>query len=166
MPPMPLTPKWPQMPPTVLHIDDAPGIQRLLRRVLQDAGYPVLHVPDVPAALAVLRSGTTPLVVLFNTSAPPGGLRLLEAVQADPALQRHAYGLLTADPDGLSLRWRTLLATLAVPVLGKPFALDDLLTLVAAAAARLVYQPAHDSPTGAPPAHDAPPLPMTALPGR
>jgi CheY-like chemotaxis protein len=65
------------------------------------------------------------------------GTGFLRAVEANPALLgKHAYILLTAR-SRISTPVLELAASLGVPVLKKPFELDQLLTLVAQSAARL-----------------------------
>jgi CheY-like chemotaxis protein len=64
---------------------------------------------------------------------------VLEAVAADLTLgTRHAYLLLTAQHSStLPLAFANLLSKLNVPIVGKPFDIDELLDAVAAVAARL-----------------------------
>lgn len=127
------------MSPPVLVVEDDAVIRQTLREILEDEGYVVYEAPDGRPALARLRESKESLVVLLDLNMPGmDGRKVLEAVAAHDALAtRHAYVLLTANGPTLPLSLAQLLTLLHVPVLPKPFDLDDLLAAVARAAARL-----------------------------
>lgn len=123
----------------VLVVDDDEPIRDTLRSVLEDAGHAVTDAPDGVAALDVLRASPHRMVVLLDLRMPGmDGAGLLDTVAGDRTLAtRHAYILMTANLQTLTLSFANLLTTLSVPVLRKPFDLDVVLDTVEQAAARL-----------------------------
>jgi CheY-like chemotaxis protein len=122
--------------PLVLVVDDEADICEALRWVLQDEGYEVLSTFDGASALKILRTTDNHFVVLLDYLMPKvSGDEVLETVAAEPALKtRHAFILMTAVARTFPVRMRRLLQTLAVPVVHKPFNIDDLATMVGQAA--------------------------------
>lgn len=123
----------------VLVVDDDATIRETLRELLEDAGYHVHEASDGIAALRALRTSEQPLIAPVDLKMPRmDGRELLATVASDPYLaRRHAYALVTANPDTQTLDFSWLLTQLSVPVLAKPFELDDILALVAAAAGKV-----------------------------
>lgn len=123
----------------VLVVDDDHAIRDTLRLVLEEEGYAVTDAPDGEAALDTLRSTSEPQVVLLDLRMPRlDGGRVLSIVQEDVRLAgRDIFILITANLTTLPLAIATLLDRLDVPVLPKPFDMDELLAVVAAAARRL-----------------------------
>lgn len=124
----------------VLVVDDDEPIRDTLRSVLEDAGHAVTDAPDGVAALDVLRASPHRMVVLLDLRVPGmDGAGLLGTVAGDRGLAtQHAYILMTANLQTLTLSFANLLTTLSVPVLRKPFDLDVVLDTVEQAAARLM----------------------------
>lgn len=126
---------------TVWVVDDDKSIRDALRILLEAEGYAVLEADDGMLALTVLRTTPQHLVVLLNMHMRYlNGLDVLR-VAADPVLgEWHVYVLMTAAGDGALDQpgIRALLSQLAVPVLGKPLEIHELVDAVAAAAARLL----------------------------
>ncbi len=123
----------------VLLVDDDQAIRETLRFALEDIGYQVLEAADGIAALEVLRSAPSGMVVLLDLMMPRlDGAGVLGAVAGDHKLaRRHAFILTTATHQTLSLAFVNLLTNLSVPVVRKPFELDELLATVERAAQRL-----------------------------
>lgn len=46
----------PEMPPTILIVDDEPDVRNVIRSVLEADGYQVAEAADGPAALVLMRS--------------------------------------------------------------------------------------------------------------
>jgi len=117
---------------TVLVIDDDRDIRGLLRYTLQEEGWAVLEAADGREGLDHLRASSEPLVALLDYRMPcMDGLDVLRAVMANSALaMRHAYLLITANPYSLPPALPELAGALGVPILGKPFDLDDLCTRI------------------------------------
>ena len=128
--------------PVVLIVDDDEEIRETLRFALEDDGYEVIEAPDGAVALDVLHALPYPIVVLTNHNMPRlDGPGLLSFVREDPALaQRHAYIYMTAGNRLIPPTFARDLAELGVPVLRKPFDIEELLRMVADANGRL--QPA------------------------
>lgn len=122
----------------VLIVDDDPSIRESLREVLEDEGHDVDEAPDGLEGLARIRATTDPMVVLLDLLMPRlNGNEVLNAVAADPQLtSQHAYVLLTAQPRYVSPALKELLARLSIPVMGKPFDMDELCDTIAQAASR------------------------------
>jgi CheY-like chemotaxis protein len=124
----------------VLLVNDEPSLRVLKRSLLREAGYEVRAEPaDGVVALEYLRSSDEPLIVIFNTRMPRlDGTAFLRAVARDPELQRHAYVLNTALAGMLPNELAPLVRRLGVPVVGKPFSIEDLLGAVAMAESRVL----------------------------
>lgn len=125
--------------PTVLVVDDHAAIRQLLSLMLEDAGYRVHEAPDGRPALQQLRASREQIVVLLDMEMPGmDGIQMMQAVAADTALAtRHAYVLVTANATSLPPAFAALLRQLNVPVIPKPFDMDQLLSAVAQAVNRL-----------------------------
>ncbi len=123
----------------VLIVDDDQGIRETLQFALEDAGYSVLHAGDGLVALDILREAKDSLVVLLDLMMPKlDGAGVLGAVAGDPGLvSRHGFVLMTATHRTLSLAFVNLLNSLSVPILRKPFDIDDLLQVTERVAERL-----------------------------
>ena len=123
----------------VLVVDDDEPIRDTLRSVLEYARYDVMEASDGLVALDILRKTATRMVVLLDLRMPGlDGAGVLGAVAGDRQLAtRHAYILMTANLQTLTLSFANLLNSLTVPVLRKPFELDMVLDAVERAAGRL-----------------------------
>lgn len=119
----------------MLVIDDDAEIRETLELALEEAGYTVLQAPDGQAALGELRASAQSMVVLVDQLMPRlEGTEFLQIAAHDgDELSRHRYVLMTASPRLLSEEHLADLAAAEVPVLAKPFNLDDVLALVARA---------------------------------
>lgn len=124
---------------SALVVDDDQDTRDILRVVLEDSGYAVAEAADGVQALDALRASAVPLVVVLDLDLPRlDGIGVLRAVAADARLsQRHAFVLLTAVAHKRYQAAEEYCATLAVPLILKPFELDELLDTVAGAAHRL-----------------------------
>jgi CheY-like chemotaxis protein len=123
----------------ILLVEDDEDIRAFLRYLLEDADYSVLEAPDVPEARRVLEAAPEPLVVLVDYLLPGlDGMALLEDGEAwQMSGSRHAYLLITASPEGLSLEVLARLRALEIPVVPKPFEVETLLQLIRRSAAKL-----------------------------
>jgi CheY-like chemotaxis protein len=136
-------------PPRVRHrvliVDDDEEIRATLRILFEDEGYDVFEAPDGLAALHMLRAVPYPLVVLSNHNMPRlDGPGLFSFVTEDPELaRRHAYAYMTAGNRVIPPPLARQLEALSVPVLRKPFDIEDLIAVVEDASRRLE---AHDTP--------------------
>lgn len=125
--------------PRVLVVDDDLAIRETVRFLLEDIGYEVSEAPDGLAALRRLREGIGPLVVLLDMMMPRmDGANVLRAVLDDPRLaHRCTFIVITAGTGTVTLPVKRLLDLLGVPVVYKPFDIDDLLVVIEDAMERL-----------------------------
>lgn len=114
-------------------------IRVAVAHVLRDAGYAVHVAPNGEPALHWLRKRQEGVVMLIDLRMPNmGGNAFLQAVAEDDTLAtRHARMPMTANVQTLPQLVATLLTALRVPVLAKPFDIDDLLAMVRQAEQRL-----------------------------
>ncbi len=121
----------------ILIVAGDPDLRTLLRMLLRRQ-YALTEVTSAKAALALLRASADPFVVILSSALTTTGEQsLLLHRDQDPELARHAFMLLTADPEGLSQDTRWRLAQLQIPIIAVPFELDGLLQEVGAIQARM-----------------------------
>jgi CheY-like chemotaxis protein len=127
----------------ILVVEDDALTREALVGALTDAGYTVFQAPSGRSALEQMRTHQEGLVVLLDLMMPDvNGLEVLQTVAAEsPLATRHTYILMTALGKKLPLPVGDLLEQLGIPCLAKPLELDDLLTAVERAAARLAKDP-------------------------
>lgn len=123
----------------VLVVDDDAPIRESVRFILEDEGYDVYEAPDGEPALERLRQHPTGMVVLLDVNMPGmDGMQVLWAVEAEePLATRNIYILMTALDDVLPGPLLDHIQRHALPILSKPFDLDQLLDIVAEVAERL-----------------------------
>src|SRR5215470_12049701 len=108
------------MPPTILVVDDDPDLRQVLVQLLSDAGYQVEEASDGVMALKQIAR-RVPDAILSDMRMPHlDGLGL--ATVLGPHSPPIPIIVMSADP--LPAGW-------TLPYLGKPFGLDDVLTLMA-----------------------------------
>ncbi len=131
-----------RLSPRILVVDDDQDIRETLRLALEDEGYEVEEAEDGAEALQLLRDSTGPLVVILDLRMPRlNGLGLLRQVKTvAPPEVRHNFVLVTANRAMLSTTGLKLLQRMDVPIVEKPFDLNDLLDLVTRAADALSQQ--------------------------
>ncbi len=121
--------------PRVLVVDNDDGIRETARFLLEDAGYEVVEAADGEAALQVLLDSSGPLVVLLDIVMPRvDGIDVLRQARRNGRLKRHAFVVWTASRAEIPA---DLLMALRVPLVRKPFDLDELLAIVSQATSRL-----------------------------
>ena len=115
-------------------VDDDGDLRDAARMTLEDSGYEAIEAPNGQVALDELRTSAEPLVVQMDMVMPrASGIDVLERVDAEDRLARHAYVLWSASRvplppnlDGLAL--------LSMP---KPFETDHMLDVIAEASEQL-----------------------------
>ena len=112
----------PRMLP-VLIVDDEPDILEMLRDVLEEAGFVVLTAHDGKAALALLAHTPVALVLTDLMMPQVTGLQLAQQLRSDPRTA-------TIPVLVMSAALPPHMANLFAAVLPKPFALDDLVTIL------------------------------------
>jgi CheY-like chemotaxis protein len=123
---------------SVLVADDDAAIRRMQLEILSLEGYPVVTAEHGGPALDRMRASSVPLLVLLGLNMPGvDGEAVLQAVAADPALAaRHRIILNTGDTKRATTgSVAQLRQQLDVPLLPRPFTMDQLLDAVAQAAA-------------------------------
>jgi chemosensory pili system protein ChpA (sensor histidine kinase/response regulator) len=115
--------------PLVLVVDDSLTVRRATRRLLEREGCRVALAKDGIEALQRLEE-ETPALLLTDLEMPRlDGFDLLRRLRADPRWQALPVIVITSR---LAVRHRELAASLGVEhYLGKPYAQDELLALVA-----------------------------------
>lgn len=109
---------------TVMLVDDDEGIRCALGETLREEGFVVVEADSARTALD-LASDARPNVILCDVCMPDAdGLDFIRTLRDDPALRTVPVLLITASP----LR----AASASVPVLPKPFKLDELLAAIRA----------------------------------
>lgn len=124
---------------TVLVVDDNQDIRETIRLALEEEGYAVLEAGDGSSALDILRESPLRLVVLLDHIMPGvDGIAALDIIGRDERLaRRHAYLMMTANSAIESPEIVAPGVELEVPLVTKPFDIDDLLGAVEQAAAAL-----------------------------
>jgi CheY-like chemotaxis protein len=114
--------------PHVLVVEDDPSVRGLLQTLLVAEGYDVATASDGLAGL-VKASSHKPAVILLDLMMPDlGGIRVLEELRADPALEHVPVIVVTGKVDAVP----ALAAELGEDsVFAKPFGVAELLQRVA-----------------------------------
>ncbi len=150
--------------PGALIVDADDGIRDAVRFLLEDAGYRVSEAKTGREALIYILSNPDASVILIDVSRPrPEDMLLLEWIfGGEPPTARHAFVLLSTNPARALGPALELAIVCGVPVVAKPFDIDDLLDAVASAARRIAGGVLFDE-VPASTRHTDPPLgPMTA----
>lgn len=124
-------------PSMALLIAESDSQLRHLFQVLLRPYYAVIEAPNTALALETLRAHSAPLVVVWDLwlsfiAAP----HVLDAIEREPALRRHAFILLAADPEAFSPALRRRAQRLSISMLSMPFEVDTFLEQVARAQER------------------------------
>jgi CheY-like chemotaxis protein len=124
----------------VLIADDDNCIRETMRLVFEDEGYQVDEASNGKVTLELMRGSPDPYVVLLDLMMPQLGGADVLAIMAEEAelSRRHAVLLVTASSCAAQSILDGLPERLRVPVIRKPFDLDNVLSLVATCAERLV----------------------------
>ena len=112
---------------TVLVVEDDPNVRGLLQTLLLSEGYTVVTADDGIGGL-LKASTSAPSLILLDVMMPDlGGIRVLDELQADPALQAVPVMVVTGTVDAVPmLRERIGEDNVVV----KPFGVEALLARV------------------------------------
>ena len=116
---------------TVLIAESDPGLRHLFQSLLRHQ-YPIDEVTSATVALQVLRASAEPMVVVWDlwlSDAPRA--RLIDAIEQEPAVSRHAFLLLTTSLESVAVEVRERLQRLQIPLLRMPFNIDTMLEQLA-----------------------------------
>jgi PAS domain S-box-containing protein len=112
---------------TLLLVEDEDAVREVARRILERAGYRVLHAPNANAALSVIGTGIDEIDLLVSDVVMPGMrgpemYEVLRKLRPDlPAIFLSGYADLADSTDGLPDGSRFL---------AKPYSPDDLIRIV------------------------------------
>ena len=113
----------------ILVVEDEPDTADLVKLILQENGYEVVHAADGQEALDKIASMSIPLLVLLDIQLPHvDGVTILETIRATPDWQHVPVVLLTAVVDPRCIR--QAVAIKVQDYVLKPFTRDDLLRCV------------------------------------
>jgi CheY-like chemotaxis protein len=127
---------------TVLVVDDNEDIRESLQLLLADEGYDIVTADDGQEALDLIPLLPNPAVILLDLQMPRlDGYGVLLDLSKHPEMrERLSIFLLTANIGLVSPDMVRLLGKEGVPVLPKPFDIDQLKTQVHSAFTRLEEQ--------------------------
>lgn len=118
---------------TVLIAESDPGLRHLFQSLLRYE-YATDEVTTATVALQVLRGSPEPMVVLWDLWLPDApGASLVDAIEQEPAVGRHAFVLLTTYLDSIAVAVRERLQRLQIPLIHMPFSVDTILEHLAQA---------------------------------
>jgi CheY-like chemotaxis protein len=123
------------MKPRILVVDDEMYIRRIVRLVLEKAGYEVLQASSAEEGLRILREAkpealTVDLIMPGYENSEFGGLDLLEEKEADPEISDIPSIVLTAAGMQAELALERAMAMGAMSTLRKPFSQRQLIEAV------------------------------------
>ena len=114
---------------TILTVDDASTVRKMVSFTLRGAGHDVLEAPDGVNALALLRDRQVDLVITDIHMPNMNGIELTRQLRAQPGFGRTPILLLTTESDpGKKAEGRAAGATGWIV---KPFSQEQLLAIVA-----------------------------------
>jgi len=113
---------------SILIVEDDASIANVLSRFLDSAGYSITSVRDGKEALDVLHQGVCPSVLLVDLMMPVmSGWELIERLKRDVTLSEIPVVVISGYP---MLVAPAKLRDANVPLVEKPFRLDDLLNTI------------------------------------
>jgi DNA-binding NtrC family response regulator len=113
--------------PAVLVAESDPGLRNLFRLLLRST-YVVIEAPSAMSAMETLRTSPEPLVVLWDLwLSNAEGPHLLDAIELEPAIGRHALLLLSPDVEAVAPARRKQAQRLHIPLIRMPFDVGRLL---------------------------------------
>ena len=124
---------------TVCVIEDDEGIRETVRDLLTDVGYDVIEAATGLAGKQILDASAKRLIVVLDYRLPAlDGCDLLEIVAQDEDLrERHTFIMMSASPTRTVEDCEEAIDELEVPIISKPFNIDDLLEAIRQAQMRL-----------------------------
>ncbi len=117
---------------SIVVVDDDRQLAELMREFLTDEGYRVTVCAHGDQAFAVIRSLLPDLIILDVRMAEIGGLGVLYLLSTDLQTRRIPVLMCTAVSAGEMQPWQDVLDEKGVPILYKPFKLDQLANHIAA----------------------------------
>ena len=122
----------------ILVVEDEPDTAEIVKLILREKGYQVVHAADGREALNTIASMPPPSLVLLDIQLPHvDGITVLETIRATPDWQQVPVVLLTAVVDPRCIR--QAVAIKVQDYVLKPFTRDDLLRCVERALTPLAH---------------------------
>ena len=113
--------------PVIYVVEDQSELRESICEELTRMGFETVGAPQGNRALALLRKGSPPALILLDLLMPEkDGWEVVAAVKSDPLLKNVPVVLMSAVPP----RSTTLQAQGVAAVLGKPFTMDELLFVI------------------------------------
>ncbi|HEY1388502.1 MAG TPA: response regulator [Ktedonobacterales bacterium] len=124
---------------TVCVIEDDEGIRDIVRDLLTDEGYAVIEAATGLDGKRLLDASAERLIVILDYRLPAlDGCDLLEIVAQDEDLrERHTFIMMSASPAKTVEDCEEAIDELNVPIVPKPFDIDELVEAVRQAQMRL-----------------------------
>ena len=124
---------------TVCVIEDDEGIRDIVRDLLTDEGYAVIEAATGLEGKHILDASAERLIVILDYRLPAlDGCDLLELVAQDEDLrERHTFIMMSASPAKTVEDCEEAIDELDVPIVPKPFDIDELVEAVREAEKRL-----------------------------
>ena len=124
---------------TVCVIEDDEGIRDIVRDLLTDEGYAVIEAATGLEGKQILDASAERLIVVLDYRLPAlDGCDLLETVAQDEDLrERHTFIMMSASPAKTVEDCEEAIDELNVPIVPKPFDIDELVEAVRQAEERL-----------------------------
>ena len=124
---------------TVCVIEDDEGIRDIVRDLLTDEGYNVIEAATGLEGKQILDASAARLIVILDYRLPAlDGCDLLEIVAQDEDLrERHTFIMMSASPAKTVEACEEAIDDLNVPIVPKPFDIDELVEAVRQAQMRL-----------------------------
>ncbi|HZC04928.1 MAG TPA: response regulator [Ktedonobacterales bacterium] len=122
-----------------LIVDDDPEIRGTVSMILREEGYEVCEAGDGSQALQLMFDIPEPMVVLLDMRMPimNGETALKAALEQDTVWSRVSFVIMTANPQMMSPRMREILKLHGIPLLVKPFDIDECIAIFDQSAHRL-----------------------------
>ena len=117
---------------SIVVVDDDRQLAELLREFLTDEDYRVAVCAHGDQAFSMIRSLLPDLIILDVRMAEIGGLGVLYLLSTDPQTRQIPVLMCTAVSAGEMQPWHDVLDEKGVPILYKPFELDQLADHIAA----------------------------------
>jgi DNA-binding NtrC family response regulator len=124
---------------TVCVIEDDEGIRDIVRDLLTDEGYRVIEAATGLEGKHILDTSAERLIVVLDYRLPAlDGCDLLEIVAQDEDLrERHTFIMMSASPAKTVEDCEEAIDELDVPIVPKPFDIDELVEAIRQAEERL-----------------------------
>ncbi len=120
-------------------IEDDAGIRETVRYLLVDEGYEVIEATNGLEGKQLLEGSLEPLIAIIDYRLPRlDGCDLLEIIAQDEQLRaRHTFIMMSASPEKTVEDCEEAIDDLDVPIIPKPFDIDELVEAVRQAEERL-----------------------------